>query len=288
MRNLRHVVLTIMAALSLWGCESESLSGRVNQTTDLPATVDGGSGTWLCTENADCPFGMICRENLCVTDVIAPEDNGCTEDSDCPSGIRCSPLTGQCVPEADYPNWPSVPTSTCSSGQVRSCGSKIGTCEYGVETCLMGDWSGECVGEIGPQTEQCDGLDNDCDSQSDEDFALGVSCARGIGVCEERGVTICASTGTTTACSVAGLNPAGRDELCGNSIDDDCDGQTDEGFTLNQPCDVGVGVCQRNGVTVCDPTGLATTCSAMAGAPGASELCGNNLDDDCNGQTDEG
>ena len=139
-----HVVWALSICAVFLGCEGEGLSGRINQTTQVPIAVDGGAGTWLCSANADCPFGMICKNNLCVPDVVAPHDEGCTEDSDCPSGFRCSPLTGQCVEEAEYPNWPTVPTSTCSNGEIRSCGSKIGVCEYGTQTCTMGNWTSEC------------------------------------------------------------------------------------------------------------------------------------------------
>jgi N-acetylneuraminic acid mutarotase len=75
-------------------------------------------------------------------------------------------------------------------------------------------------------------------------------------------------------------NPAihpGATDLC-NGIDDNCDGQIDEGLGLTT---CGVGACQRT-VQNC-VGGVAQTC-----APGAptSEVC-NGIDDDCNGIVDD-
>ena len=53
----------------------------------------------------------------------------------------------------------------------------------------------------------------------------------------------------------------------------------------NSPCTVGTGACAREGHTVCG--GLdTTTCDATPGPPEA-EGC-NGLDDDCDGEPDDG
>jgi len=88
--------------------------------------------------------------------------------------------------------------------------------------------------------------------------------------------------------SNASINP-GATEVC-NNINDDCDIWTDEGFLWNnkgQSCTSGLGICANSGVYVCDgfnPSGQ-TICSATPGQAGI-ETC-NNLDDDCDGTTDE-
>jgi hypothetical protein len=82
----------------------------------------------------------------------------------------------------------------------------------------------------------------------------------------------------------------GATEHC-NDLDDDCDGEMDEDWKtglasdLGNPCSVGRGECQREGVFICTPDGLATVCSADPGLPTA-ELC-DGRDNDCDNETDE-
>ena len=78
----------------------------------------------------------------------------------------------------------------------------------------------------------------------------------------------------------------GANESC-NSVDDDCDTQTDETFTqLGTVCTPGVGECQTMGVVVCDESDATRTmCSEVAGTPAMETLDG--LDNDCDGEIDE-
>jgi MYXO-CTERM domain-containing protein len=85
------------------------------------------------------------------------------------------------------------------------------------------------------------------------------------------------------------LDDAIKTETC-NNLDDDCDLAIDEDFepAKGEACDNGkLGVCRREGFLVCKADGTGLACNAANGGTGSNEVC-NNLDDDCDGKTDEG
>ena len=135
--------------------------------------------------------------------------------------------------------------------------------------------------------EVCDGRDNDCDGDVDEDFAgLGDSCSDGVGECRRTGEVVCSDSGTRAICNVT-EGPRGT-EIC-DGLDNDCDGDEDEG--LFNAC----GTCGATPTEVCDNNdndcdgevdeGLRNACGSCGALP--TEVC-NGVDDDCDGQFDEG
>ncbi len=140
--------------------------------------------------------------------------------------------------------------------------------------------TGPDAGPIGGET--CDGIDEDGDGRVDEGFAVGAPCAVGRGACAAPGVVACADG---RARCVGEPGPAG-DEVC-NGVDDDCDGETDEGQTERAcypgpPGTADAGAC-RAGRTAC--VAGAEVC-ADAVVP-VGEAC-DGADRDCDGRVDEG
>ena len=184
---------------------------------------------------------------------------------------------------------------------MRSCGTDTGRCQSGQLACrddgghqvhlsdggCTSSYYGTfcdarvCEGEVGPTGESCNGQDDDCDGRTDEGYGVGTSCSAGLGQCRSNGSIQCNGSGGASCNAVAG--PA-TTETC-NRLDDDCDGQTDEGLGLGNSCTVGVGACQSTGQLVCGVNGTVV-CSVSAGSPSA-ETC-NTVDDNCDGAVDNG
>lgn len=89
-----------------------------------------------------------------------------------------------------------------------------GVCSTGIQTCTDGALA--CQQTTQPSAEVCDGLDNNCNGFVDEGLGT-LSC--GVGACA-RTVAACVD-GASQVCTPGLPSP----EICGDGIDQDCDGQ---------------------------------------------------------------
>jgi len=191
-----------------------------------------------------------------------------------PSGEQCNSVDDDCDGTVDDGN--PGGDAPCDTGAPGVCAAGVTRCERGTL---------RCNARSQPSDERCDDLDNDCDRAFDEGFGLGVQCSVGVGACRRIGQIVCTQNGRGTTCS-ASEGPS-RNELCGNLIDDDCDGSIDEGFNVGELCSAGQGICGRMGEFVCSDDMRSTRCNALAG-PAGVELCDTGANEDCDMNTDEG
>jgi hypothetical protein len=143
-----------------------------------------------------------------------------------------------------------------------------------------------------------DDIDDDCDGVPaqclDEDGDGHVDCLPVWCEFESPNEASCEEAAAVLDCDPGSplVNPS-TIEKC-NAEDDNCDGRIDEGFlyrdwngSMRGPGEsCGIGAC-AGGIVACHGSGEMAVCST-GGAAAVTETCGNDVDDDCNGMTDEG
>ncbi|PKN46165.1 MAG: hypothetical protein CVU59_06900, partial [Deltaproteobacteria bacterium HGW-Deltaproteobacteria-17] len=173
------------------------------------------------------------------------------------------------------------------------CGATdVGPCEYGLTVCSADGLGTECLGNIDPEDETCDGLDNDCDSVIDNGVTTnyypdldgdtyGDAAAEPVTACSAPAGHVADHTDCDDGDDA--IHP-GAAELC-DSLDNDCDTLADEDFALGVQCGSSdVGECAY-GTTVCTADGSGTEC--LGNTEPVPELC-DGLDNDCVGGIDNG
>ncbi|HJL17534.1 MAG TPA: MopE-related protein [Sandaracinaceae bacterium LLY-WYZ-13_1] len=219
--------------------------------------------------------------NACGTCGPPPAETCNRLDDDCDGIIDEDGAGGDvcsgCTPTAEIcDNIDNDCDGSTDEGLTRSCGTDVGECSPGSQTCSAGSW-GTCSGGDGPDAETCNGLDDDCDGTID---GFSEPCGSDVGACVP-GSRLC--TGGSWGSCVGGVGPS--PEVC-DGIDNDCDPSTADGAddsAVGSTCGTDLGICS-SGSLAC--MGGALTCVGGTG-PDPSETC-NGADDDCDGATDEG
>jgi hypothetical protein len=171
----------------------------------------------------------------------------CAHDSDGDGILDCVDTCGGSN-DAQY-----VPNATCGVGYCRTTNTPS-SCVAGKETaCKAGT----------PRSSDdatCDGVDDDCDGMTDENYVPVPSC--GVGSCKTRSTPSSCASGVVIACAPAA--PLSANDPTKDGIDDDCDGMIDEDACITHSEVFGVG----------SATGSAGTCTTLTvklwGAGGAS------------------
>ena len=250
------------------------LSGEDCNSGFCVTTAEGMQCTQVCEE--ECPFGWVCAQyapvmpdiiylcaptmlDLCRPclsndDCVGDIDTGqacvaygaagafcgepCADGDECLGGYSCQ--LGLDVHGGDVQQCRSDQECNCSAravdqGAVTECYTENlqGTC-FGERVCSAAGLSA-CDAMV-PMSESCNGLDDDCDGETDEGLA-GQECfvENQFGNCP--GQTMCIDG--NLICE--GDEPA--PESC-NGEDDDCDGTTDEGFSDTD--EDGIADCMEN------------------------------------------
>ena len=206
-----------LTCLGLKAPQSEVCDGLDNDCDGvaddgLPMLTCGKGECFRMTPSCQSAVPATCEPGTPSPEVADFKDNDC--DGIVDNGFDCRrPDGGQGYPRSCY----SFSTRTADGG-VRA---PTLPCGPGTQLCQADAGWGACLGETGPRPEVCDGEDNDCDGQVDENAEIGWDrCGKGGCLVFTQ---LCAG-GTPVTCTPLSQRP----ELC-NGLDDNCDGTIDEG-----------------------------------------------------------
>jgi hypothetical protein len=239
---------------------ADSGIGIDTATSDDEPTGSGSEGE---SEGPDptecdpaCADGEVCVDGRCM--------QGCDDDSTC-GGLSC--CDGACI------------DLTADAANCGACGEPCGTdlaCTEG--QCVLGECpagSNDCNGDPGDGCET-DG-DCTCTPGATQDCYTFEPETQDVGECHS-GTQTCNEFGTAWNLCDGEAGPENSD-LCANGLDDNCNGMADEDLDADGD---GFTAC---GGDCCDEPGAVCSNPDLVN-PGAFEVDGNMVDDDCDGTAD--
>jgi hypothetical protein len=289
--------------------DEDPLAGQACDGTDSDLCAEG---TYVCSAGS-----MQCSDNTGDDlDLCDGEDNDCDPasadgDEDPLAGQACDGTDSDLCAEGTY---------VCSAGSMQcsdNTGDDLDLCDGvdndcnpasadgadestlgdpcdGADSDLCAEGSRFCAGASGMQCDDvtantldlCNGLDDDCNpatADGSDEATLGDPCdGADSDLCAE-GSRFCAGASGMQCDDVT----ANTLDLC-NGVDDDCNPATADGAdeaNLGDPCDGPDSDLCAEGSIYCAGAG-GMQCNDITGD--SPEICGNGIDDDCDGSTDEG
>ncbi len=264
--------LTCLALSLLVGCSGDDpQSSLSNATATDPSnpTITSVSGT-TAPADSDTDASPTTSGATQSTDSDAGETgSGCDDQNPCADNLVC--CAGACIDVL---------------ADVEHCGGCDGVCPVApnsVASCVVGTCGTEACE---PGFTNCDGdAANGCEVSGSCECAPGEKTACYTGLPGTQDVGVCVGGLQTCDAEGTGFGPCegevlpGEIDICANASDDDCDGQIDE--DVDEDGD-GWTVC---GGDCCDSVGPQCSTPEFVN-PGAFEVMGNKVDDDCDAQID--